>query len=226
MKKIISILFIIMFIAACQKSITPDPSPVKHLIDIDGNGYDTINIITQFWMKQNLKTSHYRNGDLIPEITSDAKWATLTNGAWCWYNNDSVTYAATYGKLYNWYAVNDPRGLAPTGWHIPNEAEWTSVSTALGGDSAAGGKMKETDTTHWIAPNNGATNSSGFTCLPGGHRFISGSFENIRFSYILWGSTEFNTNNAWVHHLYNEISGISRQDANKKHGFSIRCLKD
>ena len=160
MKKLLSILVTIILIAACKKSSTSVPVPTRSLTDIDGNGYDTVKIGSQFWMKQNLNTAHYRNGDIIPQITSTNLWATLYTGAWCWYNNDPAIYAATYGRLYNWYAVNDPRGLAPMGWHVPTDAEWTTLSTSLGGDAAAGGAMKETGTTHWTTPNTGATNCS------------------------------------------------------------------
>ena len=124
----------------------------------------------QTWMLKNLDVDRYRNGDPIPKVTDPSIWTSLTTGAYCYYNNDSATYAATYGKLYNWYAVHDPRGLAPEGWHIPSDAEWATLETCLGGSSVAGGKMKETGTTHWTAPNTDATNSSGFAGLPGGFR--------------------------------------------------------
>jgi uncharacterized protein (TIGR02145 family) len=135
--------------------------------------YASIKIGSQVVMKKNLNVSHYRNGDRIPQVKGPDKWAALTTGAWCWYNNDSAN-GAVYGKLYNWYAVNDPRGLAPEGWHIPSDAEWTTLTTFLGGEGVAGGKMKERGITHWIYPNTDATNSSGFTGLPGGVRYFLG----------------------------------------------------
>jgi uncharacterized protein (TIGR02145 family) len=135
--------------------------------DIDGNIYHTVTIGTQVWMVENLKTTKYRNGDPIPNVTGNA-WAALTTGAYCWYNNDAATYKATYGALYNWYAVADSRNIAPTGWHVPTDAEWTTLTTFLGGESVAGGKLKETGTNHWTSPNTGATNETGFTALPGG----------------------------------------------------------
>jgi uncharacterized protein (TIGR02145 family) len=141
------------------------------------------------WMRKNLDVRTYRNGDKIPHVKSKAIWDTLTTGAWCWYNNDSATGAA-YGKLYNWYAVNDPRGLAPTGWHVPSDAEWDTLSTFLGGDGYAGGKMKETGTTHWWDPNADATNSSGFTALPGGTRYYLGEFFDAGGYGYWWSSTE------------------------------------
>src|SRR5205085_6409714 len=134
-----------------------------------------------------LSVSTYLNGDTIPSITDPTIWASLTTGAYCYYNNDSTTYAATYGKLYNWYAVNDPRGLAPLGWHIPSDAEWTTLENCLGGSSVAGGAMKETGITYWLSPNTSATNSSGFTGLPGGYRNPSdGSFYLISSNGIWW----------------------------------------
>jgi len=117
-------------------------------------------------MCKNLDVDHYRNGDPIPEVQDSAQWVNLKTGAWCYYNN-SDSLGKIYGKFYNWYAVNDPRRLAPIGYHVPSDAEWTVLSTFLGGNKGSGGKMKETDTTHWSSPNKGATNSSGFTALPG-----------------------------------------------------------
>src|ERR1035437_1728963 len=144
---------------------------------------------TQVWMLKNLDVSTYRNGDWIPEVTDPGAWSALTTGAWCWYNNDP-TMGVIYGKLYNWYAVNDPRGLAPTGWHVPSDAEWWTLSTCLGGAAVAGGAMKETGTTHWTSPNTGATNSSGFTGLPEGLRTDGGPFYDVGSYGGWWSSTE------------------------------------
>ncbi len=124
----------------------------------------SVTIGTQIWSTKNLDVARYRNGDPIPQVTNPTQWASTRTGAWCWYNNDSATYASTYGRLYNWYALNDPRGLAPQGWHVPTDEEWTILTDYLGGLSLSGGKMKST--TGWNAPNTGATNSSGFTGLP------------------------------------------------------------
>ena len=136
-------------------------------------------------MDKNLDVDRYRNGDPIPKVTDPTAWVALTTGAYCYYNNDSATYAATYGKLYNWYAVNDPRGLAPAGWHIPSDAEWATIETCLGGASVAGGEMKETGTIHWQSPNTGATNSSGFTGLPGGYRNYDVVFSDVGYLRLL-----------------------------------------
>jgi uncharacterized protein (TIGR02145 family) len=222
MKMILYLLAAIIFITACDKNSEPDPP----LTDIDGNEYDTVKISSQFWMQQNLNTSHYRNGDPIPEITNILSWSYLTSGAWCWYNNDSVTYGSIYGKLYNWYAVNDPRGLAPEGWHIPTDAEWTTLSSRLGGDSSAGGEMKETGTTHWTSPNTGATNNSGITCLPAGYRLMDGSFFNLGKSCFWWSSTGSGAADAYYRNLYYLDAQICRGDGSIGDGFSVRCIKD
>jgi uncharacterized protein (TIGR02145 family) len=183
-------------------------------------------ICNQVWMTKNLDVTKYRNGDTIPQVTDKTEWANLTIGAWCWYNNDSATYGATYGKLYNWYAVNDSRGLAPQGWHVPSDAEWSTLLTCLGGDGVAGGKMKETGTIHWLSPNTNADNSSGFTGLPGGYRGHNGLFYDVGAAGNLWSSAELNSTLAWHSYLFygNSVLGIGGDD--KAYGFSIRCLRD
>ena len=185
----------------------------------------TIVIGTQQWMEKNLEVVTYRNGNIIPQVTDPTAWAALTTGAWCYYNNDPLN-GAIYGKLYNWYAVNDPRGLAPTGWHVPTDAEWTTLSNTLGGDAVAGGKMKTTGTTIWSAPNTGATNESGFAGLPGGTRNYSGPFSTVGDYGYWWSSTEGGTPNAW-HRFLNYSDGyIDRSNFDKRLGFSVRCLRD
>jgi uncharacterized protein (TIGR02145 family) len=177
-------------------------------------------------MTKNLDVSTYRNGDPIPKVTNDVAWAALTTGAYCYFNNDSASYAATYGKLYNWYAINDSRGLAPEGWHIPTEFEWTTLSNCLGGDALADDLMKEIGTTHWPDPNTGSTNLSGFTALPGGYRDGGGSFVlNGQFG-AWWSSTETNADEAWFSLLDYLDEELIRGDLDKHFGFSIRCLKD
>ena len=173
----------------------------------------------------NLNVDTYRNGNSIPQVTDPTAWAALTTGAWCYYNNDPAT-AAIYGKLYNWYAVNDPRGLAPQGWHIPTDAEWTILSTKLGGDAAAGGKMKTTGTTRWTLPNTNATNESVFSGLPGGIRLPNGSFSNVRDYGSWWSATEANSTSAWIRYLYSYSGIVGRSDYDKSVGASVRCLRD
>ena len=183
--------------------------------------YPSVLIGAQYWMEKNLEVTTYRNGDPIPYVTDATAWAALTTGAWCYYNNDPSN-----GKLYNWYAVNDPRGLAPTGWHVPTDVEWTTLSTTLGGDAVAGGKMKVAGTTRWIAPNTGADNSSGFAGLPGGIRSNLGTFFDVGYFGYWWSSTEDNTASAWFRNLYYNFGDFSRDFSDKPYGFSVRCLRD
>ncbi len=185
----------------------------------------TIVIGTQQWMSKNLDVAFYRNGDPIPQVTDGVEWAGLTTGAWCFYNNDS-TEGTRYGKLYNWYAVNDPRGLAPAGWHIASDAEWTTLETSLGGGSVAGGKMKEAGTLNWITPNTGGNNNSGFAGLPGGTRLSNGVFSNVGNQGIWWTSTENTIAYAWYRYLFFNDGNVSRSFSDKQGGFSVRCLRD
>jgi len=184
-----------------------------------------IAIGTQQWMRENLDVLTYRNGDIIPQVTDPTAWAALTTGAWCYYNNDPLN-GAIYGKLYNWYAVNDPRGLAPVGWHIPTDAELTTLSTTLGGDAVAGGKMKVAGTTRWTAPNTGADNSSGFAGLPGGFRYYYGSFSNVGLNGYWWSSAEYSASSAFYRFLDYNFGSITSSAFSKKCGFSVRCLRD
>jgi uncharacterized protein (TIGR02145 family) len=191
------------------------------MTDVDGNVYKTITIGTQTWMAENLKTTRYRNGEPIPNVT--ATWAGLTTGAYCWFNNDATTYKATYGALYNWYAVADSRNIAPTGWHVPTDAEWTTLTTFLGGESVAGGKLKETGTSHWIVPNSGATNSSGFAALPGGSHYYQNS---VGVNGNWWSITVDDATFARGRGLDYYYTNVSFNGYDKKSGFSIRCVKD
>jgi uncharacterized protein (TIGR02145 family) len=184
-----------------------------------------VTIGTQQWMEKNLDVVTYRNGDIIPQVISAAAWAGLTTGAWCYYNNDPLK-GAIHGKLYNWYAVNDPRGLAPQGWHIPTDAEWTTLSTFLGGDAAAGGKLKTAGITIWNTPNTSATNESGFAGLPGGWRLNAGMFSNVGDYGFWWSATQLNSANAWYLALYYNVGYLYRGDYYKYYGFSVRCLRD
>jgi len=185
-----------------------------------GSGGASVTIGTQVWMLKNLDVDKYRNGDPIPQVTDPAQWASLTTGAWCYYNNDPAN-AAIYGKLYNWYAVNDPRGLAPAGWHVPTDEEWTVLTTYLGGQSVAGGKLKEAGTAHWSSPNV-ADNSSGFTALPGGCRYSSGTFSGIGSNGLWWSSTA----GAWARDLACYSAGVGRYNYYRYYGFSVRCVRD
>jgi uncharacterized protein (TIGR02145 family) len=178
---------------------------------------------TQLWTNRNLDVETYRDGTVIPEVTDPTAWAGLTTGAWCYYANNTAN-GVIYGKLYNWYAVNDSRNLAPLGYHVPTDAEWTALTTYLG--TNAGGKMKSTGTSLWTSPNNDATNESGFTGLPGGYRFTNGAFSNIGNYGFWWSSSEYGTMNAWTRYLYYATGDASKSNGNKTYGFSVRLIKD
>ena len=201
-------------------TVTPSLGAV---IDYDGNVYDTVHIGTQVWMKQNLKTTHYKIGTSITYPgTNNTTWQYNTSGAYAWYNNDSVSNKIIYGALYNWYAVNTGN-LCPTGWHVPTKADWIELTNYLGGESIAGGKLKAT--TLWASPNTGATNETGFTALPGGSRSNNGTFENYG-SCIFWSSTEKETTSAWLSMLTYNNSNLYVSYTNKISGRYVRCLRD
>ena len=172
-----------------------------------------------------MNVSKYRNGDIIPQVTGGTQWSSLTTGAWCYYAN-TTSNGTIYGKLYNWYAINDPRGLAPIGYHIPTDSEWTTLTTCLGGINVAGGAMKEIGTLHWDTPNTGASNSSDFTGLPGGYNPTDGSYWNIGKYGAWWSSSEIDATTAGNRSLIYNIAGIGSLNGFKKSGFSVRCVKD
>jgi uncharacterized protein (TIGR02145 family) len=207
------------------QTATPQAAVVTGSVtDTDGNVYHTVTIGTQVWMAENLKTTKYNDGSPIPLVTASATWASLTTPGYCWYN-DSSTYGNTYGALYNWYAVNAGK-LAPTGWHVPTDSEWEVLGNYLGGDNVAGGPLKEAGTTHWSFPNTGATNTSGFSALPGGCRSYDGPFNYIGFSGYWWSSTAYGATNAWYRHMYYSNANVFRFYDSYTSGFSVRCVKD
>ncbi|MFM8514360.1 MAG: fibrobacter succinogenes major paralogous domain-containing protein, partial [Bacteroidota bacterium] len=179
--------------------------------------------------QSNLKVSKYRNGDSIPTGLGNSAWETTTSGAYTIYNNDPVN-GGLYGKLYNHYAVTDSRGLCPTGWHAPSDAEWTTLENQLGGSSVAGGALKSTATQPtpggWASPNAGATNSSGFTALPGGLRSTNGVFSSMPNAGYWWSSSVSSGSHAWTRELSYFNSAITRYYITRADGFSVRCLKD
>jgi len=183
---------------------------------------DEVTIGNQVWTSKNLDVATYRNGDAIPQVQDEKAWGHLTTGAWCYYNNDPGN-GSKYGKLYNWYAVNDLRGLAPKGYHIPTDAEWTQLSDYLGGEEEAGTKMK---TTSGLDNHGNGTNSSSFSGLPGGSRGSDGAFYSIGHGGYWWSSAEDSTNGAWLRYLYCYNGVVTRSNYNKKNGFSVRCLRD
>lgn len=196
------------------------------MTDKDGNIYKTIKIGSQTWMAENLRTTKYRNGDPIPNITDYYIWRDLTSGA---YGVSDVRNAVVYGHLYNWYAVSDKRNIAPAGWHVSTDNEWTTLIHYLGDDSIAGAKLKENGNGHWLTPVVAGTNEYGFTALPAGSRWNDGSFSVIGYVGLWWSVSEDNSANAWVR----EMSGTSYvtkfyglDGTGKNFGYSVRCVKD
>ena len=177
-------------------------------------------------MAENLKVTHYNDGSEIPNITNNGDWGGLSTGAYGDYDNNP-TNSETYGRLYNWYTVDDNRGLCPEGWHVPSDAEYTVLTDYLGGESVAGGKMKEAGYEHWNSPNTGATNESGFTGLPAGYRsYNSGTYYSMGNYGSFWSSSEHSSTSALFRLLYYNLSNASRVGEGKQHGYSIRCLGD
>jgi len=205
-----------IFATGCKKENNP---PETTVIDIDGNEYNTIIIGSQTWMAENLKTTKYNDGSAIPLITNDAEWNFMATPAYCWYNNDKTSFGNTYGAMYNWHAVNTGK-LCPAGWHVPTDAEWTALTDFLGGESVAGGKLKETGTLHWNSPNTGALDEAGFTALPGGFR--DSQFSQIGNLGYFWTSTE----GPMRRRLNFELNNVHRDNSNYVYGFSVRCMKD
>jgi len=191
--------------------------------DGDGNTYTSVVIGTQEWLVENLKTTKYNDG--ITDIATS--WGTTPSYAW--YGNDSNN-KNVYGALYNWYAVDatstSGKNICPVGWHVPTDAEWTTLNTYLGGESVAGGKMKETGTTHWESPNTDATNSSGFTALPSGYRSNDGEFESLGYFGYYWSSTQYDDSDAWNRYLGFADADCYRGLSLKQNGNAVRCVKD
>jgi uncharacterized protein (TIGR02145 family) len=238
MKKTALFLIVFSSIVACQKETTSPTNnnvaqtigkPGPNITDVESNTYKTVTIGTQQWMAKNLKVTKYSDGTVIPNVTDNTEWQNNTTGAWVYYENDAANNAK-YGKLYNWYAVsktsNGNKNVCPTGWHVPTDAEWTVLTDYLGGESVAGGKMKEAGTASWDSPNTDATNTSLFTGLPGGYRGGTGIYGNIGNFGGWWSSTEDNSNSAWNRYLYNVNGNAYRNFDDKNYGFSVRCLRD
>lgn len=229
-----SIILIVLFIVvSCDKKAPTDSKEntieTGTVTDFDGNVYQTVKIGNQWWMAENLKVTHYRNGDAIPNVTDDTEWRNLDTGAYCHYDND-VQNETTYGSLYHSHAVDDSRNIAPAGWHVPSDYEWKKLEMYLGMSQAEaddgawrgtdeGGKLKEVGTTHWQSPNTGATNESGFTALPGGYREGDGTFYDM-------GHLAYFVSSSWRRALWYNNSEIARSIHGKHYGFSVRCVKD
>lgn len=197
----------------------------EEVTDIDGNTYRIIKIGEQWWMAENLRVTHYRNDDSIPHLSKKESWWSARSPGYCSYNNDE-SLAKTYGYLYNWYAVNDARGLAPKGWHVPTFSEWEKLINYLGGLEIAGGKMKEKGLDHWFKPNKGASNESGFSALPGGYRYYNGNFVNAGYYASFWSSEKAQYFRAWEQELQYDNSYANLGWDEMRDGFSVRCVRD
>jgi uncharacterized protein (TIGR02145 family) len=228
--------FVLLFMISCTVSkpvqrtvvIPPtDATPSNKVTDIDGNVYGTVSIGSQLWMAENLKTTKYNDGTPIPLVSENSSWANLTTPGYCFYDNDANINKTTYGALYNWYTVSTNK-LCPRGWHVPSDAEWTRLTNYLGGERAAGGKLPESGISHWVTPNDGATNSSGFTALPGGYRQEEGGFVNINDDDFWWSTNTSTTQitKAWSRGVNYNYPYVYNDFYLKSFGFSVRCLRN
>ena len=217
---IITILFFVLL--SCSNEETKTQNQIASRPTVPPSASE-VRIGTQIWMIRNLNVSRYRNGDPIPQVTDPTQWANLTTGAWCYYQNNSAN-GVVYGKLYNWYAVNDPRGLAPQGYHLPSEAEWTIMIDFLGGIFLAGGDLKAT--TLWNSPNAGASNNSFFTALPAGYRNSDGTFFYLGGVGFWWSATAYDATYAFFCSMSCLNDDVNGGGGVMTPGFSVRCVKD
>jgi uncharacterized protein (TIGR02145 family) len=205
-------------------------TPGGGVTDIDGNRYNTIILGNQEWMRENLKTTRFRNGEPIPLVLNNTEWVNLGTSGYGYYDNISSNINI-YGILYNWYVVSDPRNVCPTGWHVPSDGEWNVLTQYLGGENIAGGRMKSTGTIQesnglWASPNTGANNESGFSGLPAGIRTFSGTYSNLGTRALWWSSTEDITIGSVHRYIFNNSPILFRDRESKRAGLSIRCVKD
>ena len=215
MKKSLLLIFISLTAVLNSKA----QSTGSGLMDIEGNTYKSILLGKQEWMMDNLKVTKYRNGQPIPHIQDSIVWNAWKNGAYVFYKNDTK-----HGILYNWMAVNDSRGVCPTGWHVPSSFEWDTLAKFLGGNEVAGGKMKAK--LHWETPNTSATNESSFHALPKGMYGVNGSFNNIGKNAYWWSSSEHGVSSAWGREIGFNESALFAGHGDKRDGLSVRCIKD
>jgi len=211
-------------IPAADKTVTFTFTECK---DGENNYYPVVQINTQIWMAENLKTTMYSNGVSIGTTNpydKNISGESTPTYQWAYAGNESNV--ATYGRLYTWFAVTDIRNVCPTGWRLPNDNDWTTLTNYLGGVNIAGGKLKEAGITHWITPNAGATNETGFTALPGGLRSYNGAYMFVGINGFWWSSTEYSSTNALNWDMEFQFTGLFWNYNIKSYGFSVRCLKD
>jgi uncharacterized protein (TIGR02145 family) len=227
MKYIFFLLSITLIFSCKKESNIPPYSDGSAVTDVDGNIYQSVNIGNQSWFSRNLDVIHYRNGDIIPNVTDPVQWRNMTTGAWKYYNNDPAL-GAIYGKLYNWYAVNDPRGLAPNGWSIPSKEDWSVLTDFLGGWIESYRKMKEVGTEHWLTNEDNVTNESKFTSIPSGLYFYQEGVslcDGLGIVAYYWSSTEAGDTTAYEMGVPSKpFYNVSGMDCDKHYGFSIRCV--
>jgi uncharacterized protein (TIGR02145 family) len=210
----ILILFLLVLIGCNSNSVK----------DIEGNSYKTVTIKSKVWMAENLRTTKFNDGGVIPLVAENDIWTKLQTPAMSWYNNDPDANRKTYGALYNWYAINTGK-VCPAGWHVATEEEWSSLYL-LEGSGSEGGKLKEAGTEHWKSPNTDATDQSGFTGLPGGYRSVEGVYNYIGISGYWWSSTSFNDNYGLFYNLRFKSGVLYKSKSEKYCGFSVRCVKN
>lgn len=215
-----------------------DAGKTGTVTDIDGNVYKTVNISGQYWMAENLKVTRFRNGELIDNITSSDVWENLTTSAYCNYLN-RIENAIEYGSLYNWYAVNDSRNIAPNGWHVPSDRMWKQLEMFLGMTLSevndvgfrgryVGNRLKDSTSVYWSGSDSYAINRSGFSAIPAGFRWSNGTFFSpVSFNTYFWSSTVHSDYDyAWIRALFSDSSKVYRGIDHKSSGFSVRCVKD
>ena len=200
-------------------------STQDEVTDIDGNTYNTVQIGSQTWMAENLKTTKYNDGSEIPLVSDYLTWEELITPGYCWYNNNETTYNAPYGALYNWYTVNTGK-LCPIGWHMSTDFESNILINYVGNNSTSGGRLKEIGSTHWLSPNTGAVDQYSYTALPGGSRRSDGSFVGIGSNGNWWSTNEYSTYSAYFKYIDYNSSSIFQYYNYKQNGFSVRCVKD
>jgi uncharacterized protein (TIGR02145 family) len=217
-----------ILLTSCEKNENTGVAPSivgGKVTDVDDNTYSTVTIGSQTWMRENLKVTKFRDGTAIPNLTDNTQWKNSTTPGYCVYGNNT-SYKTTYGCLYNWYAINDSRNIAPVGWHIPTDEDWATLVEYLGGENVAGNHLKETGITHWIKPNDlCAVNTYNFTALPGGMRNGNGFFSEMTTTAYWWSSINLLSEAYFRKLVYNDIY-VGRDLYYLNAGLSVRCVRD
>lgn len=220
-----SFILVLVIITVSFTGCKKDPKLPDPVTDIDGSIYKTVKVGDQLWMAENLRTTRFNDGSGIPLVKDDNSWHSLTAAGYCWYNNDEASYKVPYGALYNGYTIASGK-LCPTGWHVPDIEEWRDLKIFLGDSTKTGGKLKESGTAHWLTPNKGADNRTGFTALPAGIRYFEGTFASVLSYSGIWSATETENDEEWYIGLYYGDATLATNHRNKKYGLTVRCLKD